>query len=152
MSQSVSLTGNDTFKLRDRVFADFADADYASLTFPNDIAALKTGKDGNTVYALNETGRQAELTIRVLLGSSDDKFLQNILAEQRNDFSRFVLLEGELVKRVGDGQGNITNVTYLLTGGVFTKNVEVKSNSDGDTEQSLSIYTIAFGNNTRTLG
>lgn len=149
---SVSLTGNDTLKLRDRVFADFADADYASLTFPNDIAALKTGKDGNTIYALNETGRQAELVIRVLLGSSDDKFLQNILAEQRNDFSRFVLLEGELVKRVGDGQGNITNVTYLLTGGVFTKNVEVKSNAEGDTEQSVSVYTIAFGNNTRTLG
>ena len=152
MSNSVSLTGNDTLKLRDRVFADFADADFASLTFPNDIAALKTGKDGNTVYALNESGRQAELVIRVLLGSSDDKFLQNILAEQRKDFSRFVLLEGELVKRVGDGQGNITNVTYLVTGGVFTKNVETKSNSDGDTEQSVAVYTIAFGNNTRTLG
>lgn len=152
MANSVSLTGNDTLKLRDRVFADFADADFASLTFPNDIAALKTGKDGNTVYALNESGRQAELVIRVLLGSSDDKFLQNILAEQRKDFSRFVLLEGELVKRVGDGQGNITNVTYLVTGGVFTKNVETKSNSDGDTEQSVAVYTIAFGNNTRTLG
>lgn len=152
MGKSVSLTGNDTLKLRDRVFADFADADFASLTFPNDIAALKTGKDGNTVYALNESGRQAELVIRVLRGSSDDKFLQNILAEQRKDFSRFVLLEGELVKRVGDGQGNITNDTYLVTGGVFTKNVEVKSNADGDTEQSISIYTIAFGNNTRTLG
>lgn len=149
---SVSLTGNDTLKLRDRVFADFADGDYAGLTFPNDIAGLKTGKDGNTVYALNETGRQAELVIRVLRGSSDDKFLQNLLAAQRNDFSGFVLIEGELVKRVGDGKGNITTDTYLLTGGIFTKNVEVKSNAEGDTEQSVSIYTLAFGNNTRTLG
>lgn len=152
MAQSLSLTGNDTLKLRDRVFADFADGDYAVLTFPNDIAALKTGKDGNTIYALNETGRQAELVIRVLRGSSDDKFLQNILAEQRNDFSGFVTLEGELVKRVGDGQGNITTDTYLVTGGVFTKNVEVKSNAEADTDQSVSVYTIAFGNNTRTLG
>lgn len=152
MSNSLSLTGNDTLKLRDRVFADLADGDYASLTFPNDIAALKTGKDGNTVYALNETGRQAELVVRVLRGSSDDKFLQNLLAAQRNDFSGFVTLEGELVKRVGDGQGNITTDTYLLTGGVFTKNVEVKANSEGDTEQSVAIYTITFGNNTRTLG
>ena len=152
MGQSLSLTGNDTLKLRDRVFADFADGDYAALTFPNDIAALKTGKDGNTIYALNETGRQAELVIRVLRGSADDKFLQNLLAAQRNDFSSFVTLEGELVKRVGDGQGNITTDTYLVTGGVFTKNVEVKSNAEGDTEQSVSVYTIAFGNNTRTLG
>lgn len=152
MAQSLSLTGNDTLKLRDRVFADFADQDYASLTFPNDIAALKTGKDGNTIYALNETGRQAELVIRVLRGSSDDKFLQNLLAAQKNDFSGFVTLEGELVKRVGDGLGNVTTDTYLVTGGVFTKNVEVKSNAEGDTEQSVSVYTIAFGNNTRTLG
>lgn len=150
--KSVSLTGNDTLKLRDRVFADFADADYATLTFPNDIAALKTGKDGNTIYALNETGRQSELVIRVLRGSSDDKFLQNLLAAQRNDFSGFVLMEAELVKRVGDGQGNITTDTYLSTGGVFTKNVEVKSNAEGDTDQSVSVYTIMFGNNTRTLG
>ena len=152
MANSVSLTGNDTLKLRDRIFADFADADYASLTFPNDIAALKTGKDGNTIYALNETGRQAELVLRVLRGSADDKFLQNLLAAQRNDFSGFVLLEGEFVKRVGDGKGNVTQDTYLVTGGVFTKNVEVKSNAEGDTEQSVSVYTIAFGNNTRTLG
>ena len=61
-------------------------------------------------------------------------------------------LEGELVKRVGDGQGNITTDTYLVTGGVFTKNVEVKSNAEGDTEQSVAVYTIHFGNNTRTLG
>lgn len=152
MGLSLSLTGNDTLKLRDRVFADFADGDYAVLTFPNDIAALKTGKDGNTVYALNETGRQAELVIRVLRGSSDDKFLQNLLAAQKNDFSGFVTLEGELVKRVGDGKGNITNDTYLVTGGVFTKNVEVKSNAEADTEQSVAIYTIHFGNNSRTLG
>ena len=152
MANSVSLTGNDTLKLRDRVFADFADADFAALTFPNDIAALKTGKDGNTIYALNETGRQAELVIRVLRGSSDDKILQNLLAAQRNDFPGFVTIEGELVKRVGDGKGNIITDTYLLTGGVFTKNVEVKSNAEGDTEQSVAVYTIGFGNNTRTLG
>lgn len=152
MGQSLSLTGNDTLKLRDRVFADFADGDYATLTFPNDIAALKTGKDGNTIYALNETGRQCELVIRVLRGSSDDKFLQNILAEQKNDFSGFVTLEGELVKRVGDGQGNITADTYLVTGGVFTKNVEVKSSAEGDTDQSVAVYTIHFGNNSRTIG
>ena len=152
MALTLSLTGNDTLKLRDRVFADFADGDYAALTFPNDIAALKTGKDGNTIYALNETGRQAQLVLRVLRGSSDDKFLQNILAEQKNDFSGFVTLEGELVKRVGDGQGNITTDTYLVTGGVFTRNVEVTSNAEGSTDQSVAVYTIHFGNNSRTLG
>ena len=152
MALSLSLTGNDTLKLRDRVFADFADGDYAALTFPNDIAVLKTGKDGNTVYAGNETGRQCELVLRVLRGSSDDKFLQNLLAAQKNNLSGFVTLEGEFVKRVGDGQGNITTDTYLVTGGVFTKNVEVKSNAEGDTEQSVAVYTIHFGNNSRTLG
>ena len=152
MALSLSLTGNDTLKLRDRVFADFADGDYAALTFPNDIAALKTGKDGNTVYAGNETGRQCELVLRVLRGSADDKFLQNLLNIQLQNLSSFIALNGEFVKRVGDGQGNITTDTYLVTGGVFTKNVEVKSNAEGDTDQSVAVYTIHFGNNSRTLG
>ena len=144
MANSVTLTGNDTLKIKGRILADLADGDFANLSFPNDIAALKTGKDGNTVYALNETGRQAELAIRVLRASSDDKFLNSLLAAQRNDFSGFVLMDGEVIKRVGDGEGNVTDDTYLLTGGIFTKNGEAKSNSEGDTEQSVSVYPIQF--------
>lgn len=151
MAGSTTLTGDDTLKIKGRILADLTDGDYATVSFPNDIADIKTGKDGNSVYSLNETGRQAELSIRILRGSSDDKFLQNLLAAQRNDFSGFVLLDGEFIKRAGDGEGNITNDIYMLKGGIFSKNVEAKSNSEGDTEQSVSVYSLKFANCQRVL-
>lgn len=152
MSKSVSLTGNDVIKINNRIFSDLADADAVTLTFPNDLAVVKTGKNGNAIYAKNETGNQAEVVIRVLRGSSDDKYLNNELNMMKNDFSGYVLLNGEFIKKIGDGQGNITNDTYLCTGGVPSKQVEAKSSAEGDTEQSVSVYTIRFAVCERTIG
>jgi hypothetical protein len=148
---TVSLTGQDTVYLGGRVFLDFADADNASLTFPNDIAAVKTGKNGNSLYALNASGKQADLVLRLIRGSGDDLFLNFLLALQNADFPSTVLLDGQFVKRLGDGFGNISSDTYQCTGGIFSKQVEVKSNSEGDTEQSLSIYNLKFSNAERSV-
>ena len=54
---TIALSGNDTVVLNNRTFADFADGNVAELTFPNDIANVKTGKNGNSIYGLNETGK-----------------------------------------------------------------------------------------------
>lgn len=149
---SVSLTGSDVIKINNRVFSDLADGDAVTVTFPNDIAALKTGKNGNAIYAKNETGNQVDVVIRVLRGSNDDRYLNNELNMLKNDFSAYILLNAEFIKKVGDGQGNITNDTYLLTGGIPSKQVEAKTSAEGDTEQSVSIYNLKFAVCERTLG
>ena len=140
----VSLSGNDIVKINERILADFASDDIAVLTFPNDLATLKTGKNGNTIYASNETGKQAELVLKVIRGSSDDKFLSNLLNSQKLNFSSFVLMTSELIKRIGDGSGKIISDTYILSGGIFKKEVEAKSNVAGDVEQSVSTYNMVF--------
>lgn len=152
MAKSFSLTGSDVVKINNRIFNDLADGDAATLSFPNDLAVVKTGKNGNAIYAKNETGNQAELTIRVLRGSSDDRYLNNELNAANNDFSGYTLLNGEFIKKIGDGQGNITNDTYLCTGGVPARKVEAKSSAEGDTEQSVSTYVIRFAYCERTIG
>jgi hypothetical protein len=91
-------------------------------------------------------GLQAEMVLRIIRGSQDDLFLNGILSTQLLDFSSFVLLTGQFIKRIGDGQGNVQNDTYLVAGGVFMKQVEAKSNVEGDTEQSLAIYHVKFSN------
>ena len=58
---------------------------------------------------------------------------------------------GQFVKKIGDGQGNITSDTYVCSGGVFTKQVEGKSNVEGDTEQSTATYTVKFSNAPRAI-
>lgn len=148
---TVAMSGADTISINNRIFSDLADGDAVVLTFPNDIANVKTGKNGNSIYGLNESGRQSEVVIRLVRGSSDDKFMNGLLAQQQNNFAGFPLMIGEFVKKLGDGQGNIAGDTYLTSGGIFTKQVEAKMNVEGDTEQSVAIYRLKFSNSPRAI-
>ncbi len=149
---TVALVGKDTVKINDRILADLCDQDTCLLDFPNDLMAVKTGKNGNSIYAFNYTGRQVEVTLRVLRGSSDDKFLNNLLQLMIGNPPAFVLLNATFVKNIGDGAGGIQADTYVLAGGVFKKNVPAKENAEGDTEQAISVYALAFSNSPRAIG
>lgn len=148
---TIAMTGSDTVMVNNRIFSDLADGDCIHLTFPNEIANIKTGKNGNSIYGFNASGKQCELSMRLVRGSADDKFMNNLLTQQQLNFSGFVLMIGEFIKRLGDGAGNILSDTYITSGGIFTKQVEAKSNVEGDTEQSVSIYTLKFSNAPRVL-
>lgn len=148
---TVALSGADTININNRVLADLGDGEVVGMTFPNDIASVKTGKNGNAIYGLNESGKQCEVKVRVIRGSADDKFLNALLAQQKANFAGFPLMIGQFIKKLGDGAGNITSDTYIMGGGVFTKEVEAKSNVEGETEQSISIYTMRFSNAPRVL-
>lgn len=148
---SVALSGNDTLSINNHVFADFADAIVAELTFPNEIAKVKTGKNGNSIYGLDESGKQADLKLRVLRGSADDKFLNNLLSQQQANFAGFPLMIGQFIKKIGDGQSNITDDTYVVSGGVFTKQVAGKTDAEGGVDQSVAEYMVKFTNAPRVL-
>lgn len=148
---TVALSGSDTIMVNNRIFSDLADGDCVMLKFPNDIAQAKTGKNGNSLFALNETGKQCEVDIKVVRGSSDDKFLNNLLTQQQLNFAGTVLLIGEFIKQLGDGAGNISNDTYILSGGVFTRQVDAKNNVEGDVDQSTSTYKLKFTNAPRVI-
>lgn len=148
---TVTLSGNDSTIIDNVPLTDLADGDCTIITFPNDIANLKTGKNGNSIYGLNESGKQAEMKVRVLRGSADDKRLNAKMVQQEANFAGTILMQGEFVKKLGDGLGNVTSDTYITSGGIFTKRVEAKTNTDGDTEQSVAIYTIKFSNAPRIL-
>lgn len=146
-----ALSGQDTATINGRILADFADENFVELTFPDDIANVKTGKNGNSIYGLNETGRQCDVKVRVLRGSADDKFLNNLLIQQQNNFAGTILMIGQFIKKVGDGLGNVASDTYIMSGGIFNKMIEAKSNAAGDTEQSVSVYSMKFSNAPRVI-
>lgn len=148
---TISLSGQDTIQINNQVLADLADQNAVELTFPNDIANLKIGKNGNAIYGFNEMGKQAEVKIRSIRGAFSDQFLNNLLAQQQLNFSGTVLMIGQFVKKLGDGQGNLTSDTYILSGGIFSKQVEAKMNTEGDTEQSVAIYTMKFSQSPRAI-
>lgn len=150
---SVSLTGKDSIILdENRILTDLADGDTAVLDFPNNVAEAKVGKNGNTIFAFNATGKTVTVTMRVIRASADDKYLNQRLAQYINDPAGFSLFVGEFIKRVGDGEGNVTNDVYLVDGGIIQKIPNVKENVEGDTEQSVAIYQFIFANTSRSLG
>lgn len=148
---AVAMSGNDSVTINNTILTDLADGDAVLLEFPNEIASVKIGKNGNAIYGFNTTGQMAEVKLRIVRGSPDDKFLQSLLTQQQNSFQSFVLMIGEFVKIIGHGDGSITNDTYIVSGGVFSKQVAAKSNVEGDATQSVSEYTIRFSNSPRAL-
>ena len=55
------------------VLSDFAAGAVAELVAPNELSAITTGYNGNSLGAHNEPGRQRECTLRLVKGSEDDK-------------------------------------------------------------------------------
>lgn len=147
----MALSGDDTIILNNRVLNDLADGNVVELTFPNPIATLKIGKNGNAIYGLNNMGDTCDVKVRVVRGSSDDNFLNNLLSNQQQNFSGTVLITGQFIKKIGDGAGAITSDTYVLAGGVFEKQVEAQSNVEGDATQSVAVYMLKFSSSPRVL-
>lgn len=148
---TVAMSGNDTITINNRVLSDLADGNCVEMTFPNDIASVKTGKNGNSIYGLNETGKQCEVKIRIIRGSADDKFMLSLLAQQQQNFAGFPLMIGNFIKKIGDGLGNIASDQYIMSGGVHTKIPEAKTNVEGESEQSVAMYTLKFSNAPRVI-
>jgi hypothetical protein len=148
---TLSLLGSDTIKVGDRLLSDFGSGEVAKISYATELATVKTGKNGNTIFVQNASGFQAMLEIKVIRGSSDDKALQSILTSYRSNPTAFVLQNAELAKKIGDGTGVVSSDTYVLTGGIPTKQVEVTSNVEGDPEQGLSAYTFVFAVSDRAI-
>lgn len=148
---SVAMSGSDTITINNRVFSDLADGNAVELTFPNEIANLKTGKNGNSIYGLNETGKQCEVKLRLIRGSADDKFLLALMAQQQANFAGFALMIGNFIKKIGNGLGGIASDQYIMSGGIFTKQIEGKTNVEGESEQSVAVYTMKFSNAPRII-
>jgi hypothetical protein len=147
----ITLTGEDFVVINGTVLADVADQDWGQLEFDADIANVKNSKNGNLLFAYNTTGDQGKLTMRIAVGSANDKFLTSVLNTMKADFSSFHLITGSFVKRVGDGNGKITTKVYELGGGVFKRQPNIKSNSEGDITQSVAVWEITFGHVSPTI-
>lgn len=147
-----AITGDDTFLLNGtRTLKNFVSGSVIDITFDNDRVSLDTGKDGNTIFAINKQGQNATAVLRILRGSDDDKYLNSLSIQQDNDPIGFTLLFANFTKRIGDGNGNITYDKYVLQGGMFQKIPDGQENNAGETEQGIVEYTIVFAKGERVL-
>ncbi len=90
------------------------------------------------------------MTLRLILGSADDKYLNSEYVLCRADPPTYSLLTGEVIKRVGNDSGT-TAVVYVLRGGVVQKQSNVRNNVEGDTGVSVAEWDIFFAYGERSL-
>ena len=150
---SVALTGKDTHLVGTRILTDLGDGDVGNLDFPNNLVEMKTGKNGNTIYAFNATGKVVDYTVRTILGSDDDKYFNAEMNRYLNDPPSYTLLDGEFIKRVGDGSGpgGVSNIIYRMSGGIPKKMPNTKENVEGDTEQAIAEWAVMYANTDRSI-
>tara|TARA_R110000751_G_scaffold299695_4_gene411066 strand:- start:11924 stop:12379 length:456 start_codon:yes stop_codon:yes gene_type:complete len=146
-----SLTGSDTFVLNGRVLNDFGKGDVVTITYPESMVEVVVGKNKNSIYSENTSGQSADIEVKILTGSADDKFVNSLFLTQQRDLPAFTLLTCNYAKRVGDGASNISNAAHTGSGGIFAQGIDAKENTDGDTEAAQSIYKLKFSNLVRTI-
>lgn len=146
-----ALTGNDSLILNDRVIKELSDGSTIEISYQNDRIGMSTGKNNNTVIAENRQGLNASLTLRVVRGGADDRWLNGLSIQQDKDLPTFNLINGSFTKRIGNGQGSVKYDNYVLLGGVFNRFPDVQENLVGDTEQGTVVYTIMFAQCQRGL-
>ena len=146
-----ALTGADVIKINSTIFSDLAPGDTCVLEYPNALGVVKTGKNGNSIFAFNATGQNVTVKLRLIAGSTDDKTMQSILASWVKDSAAFTLMTGQFIKTVGNGAGVKSSVTYDLSGGIPTKIPATKENVEGDIEQAVALYELSFSNGPRSI-
>lgn len=144
-----AVAGKDVLIIDGQVITGLADGDAIKIDFDGPIAQMKTSKDGNSIYAMQYSGIVAKLTVRLVRSCFDDATLNSKLQQWIADPTSFPLMAGSYVKRVGDGQGNVTSEIYQLAGGIFERIPSATTNMEGNVDQSVTVYTMMFRNNAR---
>lgn len=152
MSNSIAITGDSVVKINGRILSDFSVGEIAKVSFPNDSWVTKPGKNGNTIYVFKAEGRLADFSLRLLVGSGDDKFVNNLFSLAENNPAGTALIQAEFTINTGDGEGRIKPVTYILSGGVILKRPEALENTDGSEQQAEAVWTMRFGRAPRMIG
>lgn len=147
----IVLIGKDTLKIDGDIINELGNGVNVEITFPNEKGAIVKGKGNNAIYTKNEQGTIAQMVIRVLRGSKIDKTLNSRILQQDTDFAGFTLVNAEFIKRMGKGNGELINEIYFLSGGIFKNNVAGQSNTDGDAEIGVAVYTLHFRSANRII-
>ena len=161
MANQLRVTGNDIVQIGLsasglRTITSFADGDYARVTFPNDIMNFTIGKNRNILAAYNAMGTLAELELRLLRGSKEDKFLQDQFPTFASETLNFNFLFAKVIKDLGTSIGGSAGVvrieeTYTLNNGIISKAPEIVSNVSGSTDQGVVVWQVRFAEFTRTV-
>lgn len=150
-----AYTSLDTISLTDYqgdfILSDFADGTVAELSAPNELSTVTTGYNGNGLGAHNEPGRQRTLTLRLVKASRDDKRLNETLELWKKRDIRFRPIKAVFTKNIGHSDGSLTADTTECYFGLPTAVPSTMSDTTGNVEQVVSVYSFMFADYKRIV-
>jgi len=123
-----------------RIFSDFANGNFLTLEFGNQISTREKGR-GGSIITYNTNDDVATLTIRLIKNSPDDIFLNGNYADYKRSPETFVLFTGSLSIKTGNGSGSATTENYTLSEGSFLNRPNFTTDTAGDVETGVSVWT-----------
>lgn len=130
-----TYTGQDNHWLNGKPIKDFASGTVVSIEFSEDLTTREKGS-GGTITALNLAGTQGVLTVQVIKGSDDHKYLQTLVSSVINDFKNTQPTSWTSRKNFGPGSYEDTHLVNLVS----KKVASVISDNAGNTEQGKVSY------------
>jgi hypothetical protein len=147
---AVALTGADTCIMFARSFTDFGKGDVVKIDYENDFVKVEQGKNGNTVYTTDNSGKVVKITMKLIRGSPDDQFMSYMLSLALADLPTFVLGDGTFVKRIGQGDGSVVFDTYTLGGISPVRLQDAMENTDGEPDQAQVTFILKAASSPRS--
>lgn len=144
-------TAEDVIVINSRIIADTAKGDVAVLSYENNLSNQGNGKNGNSMAAHIEDGQIAMLTLRLVMNSPDDKYLNTIIQQWQSHDPNFAPMSGSFTKNTINEQQQRSSSTVSCSFGFPVKRVEQKENTDGDLEQVIAVYSIRFSRSQRSI-
>lgn len=135
--------GQDTLILNNYVFTSSGTGDYITIEPQDNITNQDVAANGTILFAKNAKALMHTLTVRVAIGSMDDKQLTFWLNDLLNNFVTTPFLSGTYNKISYATDGTLLQTVYEITGGVMQKSPGMKSNATGDVEQMIRTWEIS---------
>ncbi len=123
-------------------FKDTVEKEVGFLDYHWTIVIERIGRDGFPLVSPDFKDRSGTLTLRLVTGSSEDKYLYNEITSYLNDPSSYSPIEGRILQRVG-GYNRVTT-TYKLSGGVVKGIPALSIKKVKNKEVVISEWTLSF--------
>jgi hypothetical protein len=143
MSATSAITQLDTLQINNQVISTFANNDCGKVTFPNELVEIDVGKNGNVLAAINFKGFICDFEIRLVMGASDDQYLNGLLNQFMSGSPSFNT--GFFTKNFVDANSNVVSASISVQGGFIQKAPEMIISANGNIEQTVALWKLRFG-------
>lgn len=140
----VSTKGSGTIIINDYTFNNVASGTFFNLELQGDVATRTALGNGGAIISRNFTGKQANVTIKVVAGSLDDAQLTSFYKDQENNFEESPFLSGSYNLITLNSAGRSVQTKYILSGGCIITAPNISLSAEGAVEDMERTWVLGF--------